>query len=63
MHLEIVMLRTDQVSADLPGKAQLFHDLLLSPIRLMPCKRRTEFGLHFIKAKMTKYFSDMAEKG
>lgn len=57
------MLGTDQVSADLHGKAQLFHDLLLSPIRFMPCKSRTDFGLHFINAKMTKYFSGMAEEG
>jgi len=57
------MLRPDQVSADLRGKAQLFHDLLLSPIRLMACKSRTACALHLINAKMTKYFSGMAEKG
>lgn len=54
------MLRPDQVSADLCGKAQLFHDLLLSPIR--PCKIRTDFEMHFINAEMTTYFSGVAEK-
>lgn len=50
------MLRTDQVSADSHGKVQIFHDLLLSPIRLVPCKSRTGSGLHFLNARMTKYF-------
>lgn len=56
------MLRPDQVSADLCGKAQLFHDLLLSPIRLLPGKSRTYFEMHFINAEMTMYFSGTAEK-
>lgn len=50
------MLRTDQVSAGSQGKVQLFHDLLLSPIRPVSCKSRTGSGLHFLNGKMTKYF-------
>lgn len=50
------MLRPDQVSADLCGKAQLFHDLLLSPIRLLPCKNRADFEMHFTNAEMAMYF-------
>lgn len=45
------MLRPDQVSADLCGKAQLFHDLLLSPISLS--KSRRDFKMHFTNAEMT----------
>lgn len=56
------MLRPDQVSVDLCGKAELFHDLLLSSIRLLPCKSRTHLEMYFTNAEMTTWFSDMAKQ-